>query len=100
MSLDFSDVDANRWPLISYLYEDVVYRAVYDGYVQEVVDGAFNVSFIQSQYSLYSSLIEPYATSEIEGYSFLNDASEFQSAVMQLNAHVSERSAAVNNYLK
>ncbi len=62
--------------------------------------GAFNVSTIQSQYSTYSALIEPYATTEIEGYTFLNSSSDFQIAVNELYSHVTERTTAVNNYLK
>ncbi len=97
--LDFSDVSAAEWPLIGYLYQDAVYKAQYDGYVQEIVDGAFNVNTIQSQYATYSALIEPYATTEIDGYTFLNSSSDFQAAVSELNAHVSQRATAVSNYL-
>ncbi|MBC3847153.1 CotH kinase family protein [Winogradskyella echinorum] len=99
LPLDFSGLNASEWPLIGYLYADDVYKAQYDTYVQEVVDGAFNVSTIQSQYATYSALIEPYATSEVTGYTFLNSSSEFQSAVNQLNAHVVSRANAVNAYL-
>ena len=67
--------------------------------MQEIVDGAFNVSTIQSQYATYSALIEPYATAEIEGYTFLNSGSDFQMAVNELNSHVAQRATAVNNYL-
>jgi len=98
-ALDFSDVTASQWPLIGYLYQDQVYKEKYDTYVQEVVDGSFNSSTIQALYSSYSALIEPYATSEIPGYSFLNNSSEFQMAVNELNSHVSSRATAVSNYL-
>lgn len=97
--LDFSDVNATQWPLISYLYQDNVYRAKYDVYVQEVVDGPFNVSTIQSLYSTYSNLISPYATTELPGFSFLNNSSDFQAAVNELNSHVVSRTTAVSNYL-
>ena len=99
LSLDFSGLNDSEWPLIGYLYQDSIYKSQYDAYVQDVVDGAFNVSTIQSQYATYSALIEPYATSEIEGFSFLNNSSEFQIAVNELNAHVTERAIAVSNYL-
>jgi len=100
LPLDFSGLNTSEWPLIGYLYEDAVYKAQYDSYLQEIIDGAFNVSTIQSQYSTYSALIEPYATTEIEGYTFLNSSSDFQIAVNELNSHVTERATAVNNYLK
>jgi len=98
-ALDFSDISASQWPLIGYLYQDEVYRAQYDTYVEEIVEGPFNVTTIQSQYATYSALIEPYATSEISGYTFLNSSSDFQIAVNQLDAHVISRETAVNNYL-
>jgi len=98
-ALDFSNVTTSEWPLIGYLYQDPVYKDKYDSYVQEVVDGAFNVATIQSQYAKYATLIEPYATAEIPGYTFLNNSSEFQMAVDQLNSHVTSRATAVSNYL-
>ncbi|MFK7947959.1 MAG: CotH kinase family protein [Saprospiraceae bacterium] len=98
-ALDFSGLSSTQWPLIGYLYNDAVYQAQYDAYLQEVIDGAFNVSTIQATYASYSTLLEPYATSELDGYTFLNNSSEFQSAVSTLNSHVSQRTAAVDAYL-
>jgi hypothetical protein len=98
-SLDFSDVSAPQWPLIGYMYQDDVYKAKYDEYLQEVVDGAFNTSTIQSLYASYSALVEQYATSEVSGYTFLNNSAEFQQAVNELNSHVVSRASAVSNYL-
>jgi len=97
--LDFSDVTASQWPLISYLYNDDVYQAKYDAYVQEVIEGAFKEATVQALYTRYSSLIEPYATTEIEGYTFLNSSADFQNAVNELNVHASTRTTAVNSYL-
>ena len=99
LPLDFSGLNASDWPLIGYLYQDSVYKSQYDTYVQEVVDGAFNVSTMQSTYSTYASLVQPYAISEIEGYTFLNNSSDFQNAVNELNTHVSARASAVSDYL-
>lgn len=99
LPLNFSGLNTSQWPLIGYLYQDATYKALYDSYVQETIDNAFNTSTLQATYSSYSTLVEPYATSEISGYTFLNNSSEFQMAVNQLNAHVSQRASAVNNYL-
>lgn len=99
LALNFSDLQTSDWPLIGYLYQDDVYRARYDGLVQEVVDGPFDVNAIQDLYSKYSTMLEPYATSEVAGFSFLNNNSDFQRAVGVLHNHVSDRAAAVNNYL-
>tara|TARA_R110002049_G_scaffold68465_11_gene177502 strand:- start:1999 stop:3519 length:1521 start_codon:yes stop_codon:yes gene_type:complete len=100
LALNFSDLgSSSSWPLIGYLYADDVYKAKYDSYVQEIVDDAFSVSNIQAQYATYSTLIEPYATSEVDGYSFLNSSSDFQAAVSELNSHVVSRASAVSAYL-
>lgn len=99
LPLDFSGLNTSEWPLIGYLYQDEVYKAQYDAYLQEVIDGAFNSSTMQSMYATYSALIEPYAISEVSGYTFLNSSSDFQVAVNELNAHILERATAVSNYL-
>ena len=99
LALDFSDLDTSQWPLIGYMYQDDVYKAKYDTYLQEVVDGAFNTNTIQTLYSTYSSLVESYATTEVDGYSFLNNSSDFYSAISVLKTHVSSRASAVSNYL-
>ncbi|MBD3862408.1 CotH kinase family protein [Olleya marilimosa] len=99
LPLDFSGLNSAEWPLIGYLYQDSVYKSQYDTYVQDVVDNAFNVSTIQSLYTNYAALIQPYATSEVAGYSFLENGTDFQNAVNQLNTHVSSRAAAVSDYL-
>lgn len=99
LPLDFSGLNNSEWPLIGYLYADDVYKAQYDAYVQEIADDAFSVSNIQSQYATYSALIEPYATSELDGYTFLNNSSDFQTAVNELNSHVEQRAKAVIDYL-
>ena len=99
LPLDFSGLNSSEWPLIGYLYQDDVYKAQYDDYVQEIVDDAFSVSNIQSQYATYSALIEPYATTELDGYTFLRNSSDFQAAVNELNSHVTQRTNAANSYL-
>lgn len=100
LPLDFYGLSASQWPLIGYLYQDAVYKAKYDSYVEEVVNGPFDVSTIQSLYTTYGALVEQYATTEVEGYTFLNSSSDFQTAVNTLKSHVSSRASAVSDYLK
>ncbi len=100
LALDFSNLERGQWPLIEYLYADEVYRAKYDGYVAEIIEGAFNTSTIQSTYAAYAALIEPYATAEISGYTFLSGSGDFQMAISELNTHASARATAVSNYLR
>tara|TARA_R110000868_G_scaffold189293_3_gene432182 strand:+ start:2962 stop:4410 length:1449 start_codon:yes stop_codon:yes gene_type:complete len=99
LALDFSDLSVTEWPLIGYMYEDATYRAQYDAFVQDVVDNAFNVNDMQEKYASYGTLVEPYASLEVSGYTFLSSSSDFQAAINQLNSHVSARAAAVSSYL-
>ncbi len=99
LELDFSDIQSGAWPLIDYLYADAVYKAKYDEYVEETKDVFFEENMMKAIYTNYSALIETYATTERNGYSFLNSSSDFQQAVSALNQHVSSRASAVTNYL-
>ena len=99
LPLDFSGMNDSEWPLIGYLYADEVYKAKYDAYVQETIDGPFETSYIQSVYDAYAALIEPYATSEVPGYSFLNNPAGFNQAITSLHQHAESRSSAADQYL-
>ncbi|NND80538.1 MAG: spore coat protein, partial [Maribacter sp.] len=99
LPLNFSSLSASEWPLIGYLYSDEVYRLIYDNYVQATIEGPFETSYIQSVYATYSSLIEPYATSEVSGRTFLNGSSDFYQAITTLNQHAASRASAVSQYL-
>jgi hypothetical protein len=100
LDLDFSDLQSGRWPLIEYLYADEVYKAKYDEYVIETIEEHFDVSTMQSTYEDYASLLEEYANAEIQGYTFLENSSDFRMAITVLNQHVVNRTVAVDNYLR
>ncbi|AWW00262.1 CotH kinase family protein [Arcticibacterium luteifluviistationis] len=100
LNLNFSDLSTNQWPIIGYMYQQDEYKAKYDAYLQEVIDGAFEPTAIQSLYTQYQTLLEPYATTEVQGYTFLRNSSEFSSAVSTLKSHVQSRKSAVESYLK
>ncbi len=99
LALDFSDLDADSWPLIGKIYADEVYKARYDELLLEVISDAFETNTIQALYDQYSALIEPHATSEQSGYSFLESSNDFFQAVSQLNDHAEDREQAVTTYL-
>ncbi|MDW5288524.1 CotH kinase family protein [Formosa sp. PL04] len=99
LALDFSNLNDSQWPLIGYMYADETYKTQYDTYVQETIDNAFNTSTIQAKYATYSALVEPYATTEVEGFTFLNSSADFQIAINELNNHVLERASTANSYL-
>jgi len=100
LELDFSDLQSGRWPLIEHLYEDEVYRVKYDEYVLETIVEYFDASTMQSTYENYASLIEEYVNDEIPGYTFLENSSDFRSAISQLKQHAENRKVVVDNYLK
>lgn len=99
LNLDFSDLSVNSWPLIEYLYSDAVYKAKYDSYLQEVISSDFVPAQMKTIYESYTTLISSYATSEKDGYSFLNNTTEFTSAINSLKTHVDSRNSAVHSYL-
>lgn len=99
LALDFSNIQTGGWPLIEYLYADDVYKAKYDAYVEDTINIFFEENDIRAIYATYSVLIEPYATSEIQGYSFLNNTAEFQQAMSELYQQLESRVSAVADYL-
>ncbi|MDP5121965.1 MAG: CotH kinase family protein [Spirosomaceae bacterium] len=100
LNLNFSGLSSTQWPIIGYMYQDAVYKAQYDVYLKETIDGAFNATTMQALYTKYATLVEPYATTETQGYTFLRSSSEFSSAINTLKSHVTSRAAAVEAYLK
>ncbi|WP_232829206.1 CotH kinase family protein [Aureibaculum luteum] len=99
LNLNFSSLSNNDWPLIEYLYADEEYKAIYDNYVQQTVNGPFSTSYIQNIYDTYATIVEPYATTEVSGYTFLNSSGSFQQAITTLKSHASSRATAVGKYL-
>lgn len=98
LSFEMSEV-SNDWPLITYITDVDEYRATYDAYIQEFVDGAFAPSKMSTQYSAYDVIIASSATSEISGYTFLSNSSDYSSAVSTLKSHCSSRTSAAFSYL-
>lgn len=99
LDLDFSNLESNSWPLIAKLYADAVYKIRYNDYLLEAINGAFETNSMQATYDSYSALIEPYATTELSGYSFLNSANDFYQAIEQPKEHAESRAKAVATYL-
>jgi hypothetical protein len=99
LALDFSGLDTDSWPLIGKIYGDEVYKARYDELLLEVISAAFETNSIQATYDAYSALIEPYATTEGSGYTFLRSDDDFYQGVEALHAHAEQRAQAVSSYL-
>ncbi|MCG6201794.1 CotH kinase family protein [Psychromonas antarctica] len=103
LALDFSNLEGDDWPLISKIMADSTYKTIYDNYLSTVISGAFESNKMTSLYEKYTALIKPYALAEVEnteqGYTFLNDISDFDSAIETLKTHVEDRKIAVDDYL-
>ncbi|MFK8055984.1 MAG: CotH kinase family protein [Saprospiraceae bacterium] len=99
-ALNFSGLSSDTWPMIGFLYADPVYKAQYDGYLEEVINGAFEANTMSDLYSTYSDLIEPFATTERVGYSFISGPADFYSGVSAMQSHVVSRATAVRSYLQ
>jgi len=92
-------METRKWSLIEKIYADESYKATYEEYLLEVRNGAFNADAMQATYDKYATLIEPYATTELSGFSFLNSSNDFQQAVTDLKSHAINRQNAVDSYL-
>ena len=99
LALDFANIQAGGWPLIEKLLADPVYKSQYDAYLTEVIGFAFETSTTQALYDNYAYLVEPFATSERAGYSFLRGPDDFSTAISILKNHASSRATAVDTYL-
>ena len=78
------------------------YRAIYISYVTEVINGPFESAKMIERYRYLHNLIQPYVTGtegENNGYTFLRFATEFDSALDYLIAHVQERKTVVEGFL-
>lgn len=99
LPLDFSGLNAAQWPLIAKIYADTVYQDRYKAYVSEVISGPFATTGIQASFDKYASLVAPYATTELQGYSYLSNGNDFYNAIRDLKAHAASRAGAVSSCL-
>jgi spore coat protein H len=99
--LDLSSVNEN-WPLINFLIKDEVYKAKYDAYIAETINGAFAPARMTEIYTTFHNLIQPYVTGENgeqEGYTQLRSADAFDQSLNELIEHVNSRFTAATEYL-
>lgn len=101
LSFSMNEVSSD-WPLIRYLIDIPEYEELYENYMLEVINGAFEPEKVKQTYAYYHNLISDYVIgSEAEqvGYTFLKSSSEFTNSLNDQNTHVDERHDAVINYL-
>lgn len=101
LSFEMTEI-GSEWPLITYLLDDAVYKAVYDQHIQDFLDGPFQASSMSQRFQNDYVLLEPYTVGvdgEISGYTFLSSTSDFVNAVSDLNSQVVSRISAADTYL-
>jgi len=96
--LDLASV-GDQWPLIRYLMDDPVYRSMYQQYLEETIQGAFQPAALAVTYQGYHDLIAPYVARESEGYTQLDSLESFNQSVSELIQHANDRYDAVMAYL-
>jgi spore coat protein H len=50
LKLDFSNLEANNWPLIYKIYSDETYKKIYDSYLSEVINNSFETNKMLALY--------------------------------------------------
>lgn len=99
LNLDFSNLQRNTWPLIEKLLSDTIYRDKYKTYLNEVINGPFELTNLLLTYDNYLVLLAPYAEEETNGYTFLSSPNDFRQEITTLIEHAANRIRAVNEYL-
>ena len=108
LSFDFSDLSTTptsstgdvAWPLLSYIYDDAVYKAQYDAYIDEFITSAFTSSNMSSRFTAAHNMIQPYvngADGETSGYTHTT-SSDFDNSLSVLNTFVTTRITEADNY--
>lgn len=109
MEFDFSNLSSTptgangdvAWPLIEYIYDDPVYKAQYDQYIDDFLQSAFNVSDLTNKATTYHNMIAPYVTGaegETSGYTNISSASAFDGSVADFTSFISTRWTEADNY--
>lgn len=109
LDFDFSNMSTTptsstgdvAWPMISYIYSDPIYKAQYDAYIDEFITTVFTVSNVNSKFTSYHSMIQPYVNGtegEISGYTHLTTPSEFTNSLSVLTSYISTRISEADAY--
>lgn len=103
LSLDLSASEVGEdWPLIRYMIDDPVYKALYREEVRKALNGAFEKSKTRQRYQAAHDLIRPYVVGE-EGETsdatLLSSPEAFDPALQTLFDHLDSRHAAAETFL-
>jgi len=86
---------SDDWPLISFLVDVPEYMDIYDDYIAEFISTAFEPGKMSASYSNQDGLIYSSATSEVNGYTYLNSVGEYASGVSTIQNHCSQRDGRI-----
>jgi len=101
LDLSLDDV-GDEWPLIRLLADDPAYKGTYDGYVNELLKGVFQVGAVHDQLRQAHGLIEPYvlgAEVSPEERRFLPPPGAFFASFDELLFSIEDRYAQGSEYL-
>jgi spore coat protein CotH len=109
LDFDFSNLSSTptsstgdvAWPMIEYIYDDPVYKAQYDSYIDEFITTVFTVSNVSDKFTTFHNMVQPYVTGtdgEISGYTILTNSTEFDNSLSDLINYVSTRVVEADNY--
>ena len=100
------DEVGNDWPVIRYLLDDPVYRALYYQELEALLDGAFAIDALHTRIDELHALIAPYVVGddgEVFPYTNLANSDAFEASVetgeSALKPHVTSRKTAVEDAL-
>ena len=79
--------------------DDPVYQALYVGYVEDTITGAFDPATMETTYTALHELIAPYVAQEAEPYTTLSSTEAFDNSLSELIEHVNARYALAQEYL-
>jgi len=99
----FHDNVTATWPLIRYLMDDPVYRAVYRRNVEELLNSVFESSRLAARLQAEYARIAPYVIGpegEQPGRTFLQSPEQFTQSVASLLTYSQTRPAAVRQELE
>ena len=101
LSLGLTEVQ-DQWPLIRYLLDDPTYQAAYVSHMRTFVEQVFDVATLQARFQAEHDLIAPYVVGEEgeqAGYTLLNSAEDFDTALTSLLQFVADRHDAAVEFL-
>ncbi|MFK8037463.1 MAG: CotH kinase family protein [Crocinitomicaceae bacterium] len=98
LSFEFNEITASDWPMIGYILSIPSYENDFKAHILDFISNTFEPTKMQAYYSTLQSLIQSSVENETSDYSFINNVSEFNTAIETLKSHVTARNTEAENY--